>query len=229
MRREWNRPLIAPLTWVRIFPVLGKGVRAGSVLQKECRIVGSLLGSSLYQAILTPRYNEIYVNVGSDADTLRAERTAVEEWHENAYAVLSPRHLAASEPGMLRRALYVAARRALLELAEIDHLDAVSMKSRLDAVDVDGLNTEFVYKRIEKDGRFAEIFYTLADRRDSGAILRPNFHLRTGRSEAKACATRLLGPIDVEMAGGAISKFELRRNEARVSVEGKIVTAPFPI
>lgn len=228
MRREWNRPLIKPLTWVRMFPVLGKGVRASSVLQKECRIVGGLLGSALYQATPTPRYSEIYVNVGSDADTLRAERTAVEEWHENAYALLSPSHLVESESRALRRALYGAARSALLELAEIDHLDATSMKSRLDAVDVDGLSTEFVYKRIEKEGRYAEIFYTLADRRDSGAILQPNFHLRIGLSGAKASTRCLLGPIDVEMAGGSISKFELRRNEARVLVEGEVVTVAFP-
>jgi hypothetical protein len=228
MRREWKRPLTKPLKWVRVYPTLGKGGRASSLLRQECNIVGALLGSALYDAVLTPRYAEIYINVGNDAATLRAERTAVEEWHENAYALLPPRALAESNPRKLRRALFKAARSALLELASVDHLDATTIKARLAVLDVDELGTEFVYKRIEKGGRFAEIFYTLADRRDARAILQPNFRMRAGLSGSKGTACCLLGPVDLQMSAGAIAKFELSRGEARVSYERKLVALAFP-
>lgn len=229
MRREWQRPLTKPLKWVRVYPVLGKGVRASRALRQECSIVGALLGSALYDVVLTPRYGEICINVGNDAIALRAQRSAVEEWHENAYALLPPKALAEGNPRKLRRSLFKAARSALLELASVDHLDAAIIESRLADMDVDDLSTEFVYRRIEKDGRFAEIFYTLADRCDTGAILRPSFRLRVGLSGSDASGCCLLGPIDLHMSSGAISKFELRRGEARVSVDQKVVALPFSV
>lgn len=225
LRRQWKRPLIKSLRWVRLHAVGPHAARKGP-LADACRLVSALIGSALSAQIETPGYDEIYVNLGSDDTTIRFNRTALEDWCENAWAVVSERSLAERDEVRLRRTVFDAARMALLELSEVDHLDGGKIADSLDTVDVEGLSTVFLYRRAEKAERLVEISYSLKERKDQGCILRPIFYLEAMTPQASRPMRWPLGPIDLFSAGRVLTKLQLTAREIRIDVDGKTLRFP---
>jgi hypothetical protein len=216
-RREWIRPLSTPLQWVRLFPGAIAGVPRRT-LAREAALVAALIASALHQRLSTPGYREIYINVGDDADAMRREPAAVEDWHENAYALVTASRVCGAKQHALRRVLFEASRRALIELAAVDHLDAGAIRSLLDAVDVEELRTPFVYRRLESATHVAEIVYRFSERDDAGAVLRPIHHLVATSIASGREARWSLGPIDPWESRRALKGFELRGTDVRITV-----------
>lgn len=225
LRREWRRPLTRPLRWVRVHAV-GKAISRSRPLADACRMVGGLIGSALAQQVETPGYDEIYVNLGTDDTTVRYERTALEDWCENAWAVVGEPQLAERDPARLRRTVFDAAREALLVLAEVDHLDGVKIARLLGEIDVDGLATVFVHRRMEHASVTAQITYSLGERNDHGCILRPIFHLEAMDLETGSRMRWPLGPIDLMEAGRALTKLRISSREIRIDVHRKSLRFP---
>lgn len=225
LRRQWKRPLLKPLRWVRVHAVGAHAARKG-LLADACRLVSALIGSALSAQIETPGYGEIYVNLGSDDTTIRFNRTALEDWCENAWAVVADQRLAERDEVQLRRTVFDAARKALLELAEVDHLDGGKIAASLDNVDVEGLSTVFLYRRVEKAERRVEITYSLNQREDQGCILRPIFYLEAKAPQASRPVRWPLGPIDLLDAGRVLTKLQLTAREVRIDVDGKTLRFP---
>jgi hypothetical protein len=109
-----------------------------------------------------PGYREIYINVAGTREDARRHRTAVEDWHENAYAVIRLADYEAASERTRPEVVFEALLDGLRELAKIDHLDANLIERAGQQIRASGLETDIEYRRAENAKFAARILYRVA-------------------------------------------------------------------
>ncbi len=226
-RRGWVRPLTHRLNRVRIHrcpgDVLGR-------VDEDDALVAELLTGALSGRIATPGYSEIYVNVGPDADRLRFERSALEDWCENAYAVVDLDALKRLDARRRRRSVLESCRQALAELALVDHLDGPEILRLTAELDAEDLGTVFVYRSETKGDLTVELRYSLAERKDLLRLLRPVFHLHAMDRATGRSASWSVGVFDLWELARQIGRITIGTRDIRIATRqgSKVTEHRFP-
>jgi hypothetical protein len=226
-RRENPRACETRLVGVRVYP---RG-RLEKQLEPFASQYGQLFAGCLRQlGLKCPGYQEIYINVGDSPDEARSDPAAIEEWHENAFAVVSLDDYNAADEEGKQQILLNAYSKALRELAEIDHLDREVIEAATAQIAETGLQTELVYGAKQNDEYDARILYTLqgkepgaqTDSRPRGHALflegdeYPLFRLSVKRLSDGAVAERELGRFNLWWLPYRFGKLRLMKREVRI-------------
>jgi hypothetical protein len=161
-RIENPKPRNKPLGGIRCYPSGRLEGALGPYVDTYCRLFEGLLRAERW---MMPGYVEIYVNVDESEELVRLNRSALESWHENAYAVIRLEDFQnkAADPAAKQALVFDAFCRALRELARIDHLDANVLESVIARIAQSGLDTDLVYLHRESDTHRARILYRLSE------------------------------------------------------------------
>jgi len=137
---------------------------------------------------MTPGYREVYINIAETLDQARLNRVGIEDWHENAYAVIRlADYEAASDVGRME-IVFTALVDALRALATIDHLDQSMIDQAVAQIRATGTDTDLKYLSAENKRHSASVLYRAMD--DGGA---PAFRLEVFDKSAGRRATVDLG------------------------------------
>lgn len=209
-RFENPRPREHKLRGMRCYPSGRLERELGSNAAAYCKLFEGLLRAAGW---MTPGYAEIYVNLDETDELARLSRSAVESWHENAYAVIHLEQFEASNPETKDAMLFEAFSTALRELAEIDHLDREVLESAIAQIASTGFATDLIYLRKENDAHAARIVYRLEP--DSRT---PIFRLKvTEKSTGKIVERQLEVRADEELyLAYRFGQLELTKQEVRI-------------
>ncbi|MEO8002879.1 MAG: hypothetical protein ABI644_13470 [Arenimonas sp.] len=211
-------PRTTSLAWLRLYVATKDASGWSSKHQKEISLVGHLIACALSRKISTPGYAEIYINLGSEEVDVRYRRRGLEEWSENAYALLPESAFKLKDMSDFRKGVLEACRIALLKMAANEGLDSDTIKKCLDAIDVAGLSTVFELGRVEHNNLEARIEYDFLNRRDDRAILQPLFRLCVKNTDNGKNKVFDLGPGDVWKMERIFSKIVVKPNSKTIEV-----------
>jgi hypothetical protein len=209
-RFESPRPLTHQLGGLRCYP---SGRLAGILepyASNYCRLFEGLLRAARW---LTPGYSEIYVNLDESDELARLNRSAIESWHENAYAAIDLEEFQAADAQQKDALVFEAYCTALGELARVDHLDQAALNAAIERISREGLDAELVYLSNESDSHRVRIVYRLS--RDGGT---PAFRLVVEEMATGKIAERDLEvrPEEELWLAYRFGKLELTKKEVRI-------------
>ena len=153
-RRRLRRPLVRALVGVRSY----ESPELASLLGADACALVEVLGNLLaHEGLRTPGYSEIYFNVAATPEAARHSRAAIEDWHENAYAVVDPAAYRRATPARRLALLAAAYRDALLALAKVDGLDRKLIERVLALLSAEGSTAELHGPCAESTSHRAEV------------------------------------------------------------------------
>jgi len=210
-RRRLRRPLVRALVGVRCYespefaPLFGADECALS------EVLGNLLA---HEGLRTPGYSEIYFNVAATPEAARQNRAAIEDWHENAYAVLDPAAYRRATPARRLTLLAAAYRDALLALAKVDGLDRKVIERVLSLVSAEGGGAELHGPSAESATHHAEVRFRVT------ASGRATFTLAVTDRRTRQRADHPLGVHQTWWWPFRFAKLSLTRTAVRVDAAG---------
>lgn len=206
------------LCWIRAYEATSAKPNFSKSQKQQLSIVGAMLGAALRRKITTPGYSEIFINFGFDETAVRSERCALEDWCENAYAVLPESAMKTRDDAAFRQLALESATQALREMAKHENIDFKIMPKLINEIDVVTLETIFELDRATNGHLTARIEYDFANRKDYGAILQPLFRLTVENSSTGKQKTFPLGPADLWKMERIFSKIVIKPKAGKIEV-----------
>lgn len=204
------QPLGKTLSGIRCYPS-GRLERAlEPYAGSYCRLFEGLLRYAKWK---TPGYQEIYINLDETDELVRLSRSAIEEWHENAYAVIPLEEFEAGNRAQKCTLVFEACCQALRELAAIDHLAPGPLEAAIQTIQDSGFETDLVYLEKLNSDYQARVLYRVLPGEPSAVYRLQVVQVATGRIAER--------PLDVQpneelYLAYRFSKLELTKKEVRI-------------